>query len=74
MALQLARQFGAEVYGTGTGNEQMSAIAGFGATVIDFRSEKIADYLAKHTGGAVFDAVFDTVGGLTCPTLSRPPR
>lgn len=62
LAVQLARQFGAETFATGTG-EQIPVIEGFGATAIDFRHEQIDDYVARHTGGAGFDVVFDTVGG-----------
>lgn len=63
LAVQLARQFGAEVFATGSGAAQMGVIAGFGATAIDFRQEPVAEYVAKHTGGAGFDVIFDTVGG-----------
>lgn len=63
LALQLAKHFGADVYGTGTGDKQMDVIKGFGATPIDFAAEKIADYVATYTDGAGFDAIFDTVGG-----------
>jgi len=63
IAVQLARHLGAEVSSTGTGAEQMSGIEGYGARPIDFKSEEIDAYVASHTGGAGFDAVFDTVGG-----------
>lgn len=63
LAVQLAKHFGAEVYGTGTGAKQMEVIKGYDATPIDFMAEKIADYVGKYTGGAGFDLVFDTVGG-----------
>lgn len=63
LAVQLAKHFGAEVYGTGTGDDQMSVIKGYGATPIDFAAEKIADYVAEYTDGAGFDLIFDTVGG-----------
>ncbi|KKL83234.1 hypothetical protein LCGC14_1976800 [marine sediment metagenome] len=63
IAVQLARHLGAEVSSTGTGAEQMSVIEGYGARPIDFKSEEIDAYVASHTGGAGFDAVFDTVGG-----------
>lgn len=63
LAVQLAKHFGAEVFGTGTGENQMDIIKGYGATPIDFAVEKVADYVAAHTGGAGFDLVFDTVGG-----------
>lgn len=63
VAVQLAKHLGAEVYATGTGDEQISAIRRFGATPIDFKAETIADYVERYTGGAGFDVVFDTVGG-----------
>lgn len=63
IAVQLARHTGAEVSATGTGTEQLEVIAGFGARPIDFRSEEIDAYVGSHTGGAGFDAVFDSVGG-----------
>lgn len=63
LALQLAKHFGADVYGTGTGDAQMSVIKGYGATPIDFAAEQIADYVAKYTDGVGFDLIFDTVGG-----------
>ena len=63
LAVQLARHLGAEVSATGTGDSQLSVIDGYGARPIDFMAEKIEDYVAAHTGGTGFDAVFDTVGG-----------
>ncbi|OAN97454.1 zinc-dependent alcohol dehydrogenase family protein [Sulfitobacter geojensis] len=63
LAVQLAKHFGADVFGTGTGENQMDIIKSYGATPIDFAVEKVADYVAAHTGGAGFDLVFDTVGG-----------
>jgi len=63
LALQLAKHFGADVYGTGTGDTQLSVINGYGATAIDFATTKIPDYVKQYTGGAGFDVIFDTVGG-----------
>ena len=63
LALQLAKHFGADVYGTGTGDVQLSVINGYGATAIDFATTKIADYVEQFTDGAGFDVIFDTVGG-----------
>lgn len=63
VAIQLAQHFGAEVYATGSGDEKISVIEGFGATAINYTSEKVEDYVAKHTDGAGFDIVFDSVGG-----------
>ena len=63
VALQLARHFGADVYSTGGGESQMALIEKLGATPINYKTEKVADYVAKHTGGAGFHVVFDSVGG-----------
>lgn len=63
VAVQLAKNLGADVYATGTGADQIKLIQDLGATPIDFMAEKVADYVAKYTGGAGFDAIFDAVGG-----------
>lgn len=63
VAVQLANHFGGDVYATGSGEKQLSVIEGFGATAIDFRAEKIADYVEKYTGGSGFEIIFDSVGG-----------
>lgn len=63
VAVQLARHFGADVYATGRAGEQARVIERFGATAIDFESESVTDYVAKHTDGAGFGVVFDSVGG-----------
>ena len=63
VAVQLARHFGADVFATGSGVAQMAAIERFGGTPIDYRTETVADYVARCTNGAGFDAVFDSVGG-----------
>jgi len=62
LAVQLAKYFGAEVFATGTGDKQKAIVEKFGATFIDFTTEKVTDYTAKYTDGG-FDVVFDTVGG-----------
>ena len=63
IAVQLARHFGAEVYATGSGESQLGTIEQLGATAIDFKTEPVADYVARHTGGAGFEVIFDSVGG-----------
>ncbi|NKB64584.1 MAG: zinc-binding dehydrogenase [Gammaproteobacteria bacterium] len=63
VALQLAKHSGAEVYSTGGGDKQLKLIESLGATPINYKSEKVADYVAAHTAGAGFDMVFDSVGG-----------
>ncbi len=63
VAVQLAKHFGADVYATCSGGKQMDVIESYGATAINYKTEKVADYVAKHTDGAGFDVVFDSVGG-----------
>ncbi len=63
IALQLAKHFGAEVYSTGGGNPQLTLIKELGATAINYKTETVSDYVEKHTNGAGFDVVYDSVGG-----------
>lgn len=63
LAVQLARHMGADVYTTITGDTQSKIVNEYGATVIDFKTEQVSDYVTKHTSGTGFDVVFDTVGG-----------
>lgn len=63
IALQLAKHFGAEVYSTGGGDKQLALIEQLGATGINYKTESVEQYVAKHTGGTGFDIVFDSVGG-----------
>jgi NADPH:quinone reductase-like Zn-dependent oxidoreductase len=74
IAVQIACAFGAEVYATGSAG-QRAVIEGYGATFIDYRTEAVADYVQKYTGGEGFDIVYDTVGGATLDasfTAARP--
>jgi NADPH:quinone reductase len=63
VAVQLAKHFGAQVYATCSGGRQGEVIANYGATAIDYRKEQVPEYVARYTGGAGFDVVFDSVGG-----------
>ncbi|MGB7344115.1 MAG: zinc-dependent alcohol dehydrogenase family protein [Pirellulaceae bacterium] len=63
VALQLAKHWGAEVYSTGGGEKQLALIERLGATAINYKTETVQQYVAKHTDGAGFDVVFDSVGG-----------
>lgn len=63
VAVQLAKHWGAEVFATGGGEKQMALIETLGAKAINYKTESVADYVAKHTGGDGFDLVFDSVGG-----------
>ncbi|MGD7654303.1 MAG: zinc-dependent alcohol dehydrogenase family protein [Verrucomicrobiales bacterium] len=62
IALQLAKHWGAEVCSTGGGEKQLDLISQLGATPVNYKTESVADYVAKHTAGAGFDIVFDSVG------------
>jgi NADPH2:quinone reductase len=63
IALQLAKYFGADVYSTGGGDKQLALIDELGATPINYKTQSVTDYVAKHTDGKGFDVVFDSVGG-----------
>ncbi|NNE91082.1 MAG: zinc-binding dehydrogenase, partial [Verrucomicrobiales bacterium] len=67
VALQLAKQWGAEVFSTGGGDAQLALIEKLGASGINYKTESVEDYVEKHTGGAGFDLIFDTVGGENLP-------
>lgn len=54
---------GANVFATGGGNKQLTLIEKLGAKGINYKTEAVEDYVAKHTDGAGFDVVFDSVGG-----------
>lgn len=64
IAVQLARARGADVFTT-VAKEQFGIAERFGAVPIDYQASTVDDYVARHTGGAGFDVVFDTVGGTT---------
>ncbi len=63
IAIQLAQHWGAEVFATGSTPDKLELIKGYGASAIDYTTESVADYVAKHTGGKGFDIVYDSVGG-----------
>ena len=64
IVVQLAKAAGARVIAT-VGSDEAAVLAReLGADdVINYRSEEVADYVARLTGGAGFSAIFDTVGG-----------
>jgi NADPH2:quinone reductase len=64
IAVQLARAVGAEVFATGSEKDK-PYVQQLGATFIDYKNMPVEDYVARHTGGAGFDVVYDTVGGRT---------
>lgn len=64
MALQLAKQQGAVVYGTVTTPAQADIVSDLGVDHIILAPEETVDsYVARYTDGQGFDAVFDPVGG-----------
>ncbi len=63
MAIQIARDRGAEVFATGSASSRQT-IEGLGAGFID-RTEAVEAFVARLTGGRGFDLVYDTVGGAT---------
>ncbi|MDO6565250.1 zinc-dependent alcohol dehydrogenase family protein [Amphritea sp. 1_MG-2023] len=63
IALQLAKHFGADVYATGGGDNQLALIEELGGQAINYKTEAVADYVEKYTDGAGFNLVFDSVGG-----------
>ena len=63
VAVQLAKHADAAVYATCSGGNQMSAIEQYGATPINYQTDKVADYVQRYTNGAGFDLVLDSVGG-----------
>ena len=63
IAVQLAKHFGADVYATISNENQKAVIESYGAIAINYKTEKVADYVEKHTDGNGFDIVYDSVGG-----------
>jgi NADPH2:quinone reductase len=63
IAVQLANYMGANVFATGGGDKQLALIEKLGAKSINYKTEKVEEYVAQHTAGAGFDVVFDSVGG-----------
>jgi len=64
VAVQLATIRGARVAATVSTEAKAALARSFGAgEVINYRNERVEDYVARLTGGRGFDLVFDTVGG-----------
>lgn len=63
IAVQIAKWLGADVYGTVAGEKKADYVKSLGATVIDYQTEKVSEYVERYTNGKGFDVVFDTVGG-----------
>ena len=73
VAVQIAAAFGAEVFATGSA-AQAEAIRGFGATPIDHATTTVDQYVDRHTDGAGFDVVYDTVGGAVLDASFKAAR
>ena len=63
VAVQWAKHLGAQVYATVSNPDDAAIVSGYGATAINYRNQSVDDYVAEHTDGSGFDAVFDSVGG-----------
>lgn len=63
VVVQMALSRGARVFALARGNEDLGYLDRLGATAID-ATRDVADYTAEHTGGAGFDLVYDTLGGV----------
>lgn len=64
VAIQLAKARGATVSATVSSDEKAAIARRLGADhVISYRTESVADYVARLTGGRGFDVVFDATGG-----------
>ena len=64
VAIQLAKARGAEVSATVSSDKKAALARSLGADhTIDYRSESVDDYVARFTGGAGFDVLYDATGG-----------
>jgi len=64
MAIQLARELGAEVWATVSTTEKAALARQLGADgVIFYREQRVADYVREVTDGQGFEVIVDTVGG-----------
>jgi NADPH:quinone reductase len=72
LAVQLAKNLGATVIATVSGEEKTSYVKSLGADhCIDYRKEDFVEATLKLTDGKGVDVVFDTVGGETfCKSFS----
>lgn len=71
-AVQIALALGAKVFATGRGDD-LDYIASLGATAIN-GTEDVESYVARHTGGAGWDIVYDTGGGALLDASFRAVR
>ncbi|SEL78973.1 NADPH:quinone reductase [Chitinophaga rupis] len=62
VVVQLARYFGAKVWGTIAPDDAV-LLENMGGIPIDYTKYAVADYVQEYTAGEGFDIVYDTVGG-----------
>jgi NADPH2:quinone reductase len=67
-AIQLAREFGAEVFATAGSPEKCAFCEGLGAKAINYRAEDFVERVRELTHGRGVDLILDMVGG---PYLRR---
>jgi putative PIG3 family NAD(P)H quinone oxidoreductase len=67
-AIQLAREFGAEVFATAGSAEKCAFCEKLGATAINYREEDFVERIKALTGGKGVDVILDMIGG---PYLQR---
>lgn len=67
LAVQMAKAMGADVYATIGRDEHVALMELLGATAINYKTDAVADYVAKYTQGNGFDVVYDSVGGANLP-------
>ncbi|MGH0359535.1 zinc-dependent alcohol dehydrogenase family protein [Sinorhizobium meliloti] len=70
IAVQIAIALGADVYGVDS-TSKGDYLRSLGATAIDYSSEDVDSYVARHSGGKGFDVVYDTVGGAGLDTAFK---
>lgn len=63
IAIQLAKTLGANVTATYSPKNETLAKSIGADNLVDYTSEDVASYVAKHTNGVGFDKIFDTVAG-----------
>ncbi len=64
VAIQIAQAFGAKAFATVSAGKRR-IVEELGAVAIDYREQKVEEYVEAKTGGSGFDIVYDTVGGET---------
>lgn len=67
-ALQLAREFGAEVFATAGSPEKCAFCERLGARAVNYREEDFVERIRDFTGGKGVDLILDMIGG---PYLQR---